>query len=806
MLDSARSGRREVEKTKHEDIILRILPVLNEGFAMKSVSELIICCYMVSVVLARKATLSDEVLDGLMEAIVGSWIDETMESGLVCLAIVAQQKPDATIPKRAFKAVLRLDKPLERFSETAKQCPVSPLLLGVMARCLESIDKQDDLSRFNMLSTLFDSQLLEESEMSQGMTMVLRAADDANKTSEMSLDAQTNLAELVQNFSRSEALQPIFKRTLEESSFDVAALEHKLQIVIEAVPAPRAIEDVQMEDAEPENHEDTFSPALESLTGEKLHGSSFLDKQTIPAFDKLVQVFALATGFQEKLDSFVNLRILGKKTDTQFLSFFIRVVAGQYPIGAKVAALRIISSALPSSSHDLDFQALLPFLLVALSDHSEKIRRETAAVLTILGSLYKKSKKDDGNPWAHDTWYGQETSSKINWLSRRDAQKILSRALLPGLEEYILDPSHIGRVLESTLRGSASEDSGASELKKSLRLSFFNFLCSHAIHMPLFSPKLGLLKLLNRVDKAGGSTRTKELQSLLGAWRNMTEKGVIEACDAERISASELDHEIVATVSPKDKDAINLLLSNVSSGPGSLRPAFVAAVFDRMKEVWTRVPEERQVAASEQILDMSLGVSTEDSSLIDGCRDVLRSVQLPGTVLVHFLQKIPSSVTDMQGSGPAPKRRRTSQNNMVAMTVKDEAQLNILMEKMTFVLELVDSSAPESHPELVSGLFQTLAALHHFKSQIHSGLSYLLSLTLGSLLAIVNRSKVRTLECSRTSLTSRPTRSPFSILRSSGLIWLLTVFEPPRVLRCKMRRFSLWPDCPQLFPSLSCTV
>ena len=60
---------------------------------------------------------------------------------------------------------------------------------------------------------------------------------------------------------------------------------------------------------------------------------------------------------------------------------------------------------------------------------------------------------------------------------------------------------------------------------------------------------------------------------------------------------------------------------------------------------------------------------------------------------------------------------------------------------MTFILEIVDSSSPETHPELAGGLFQTLAALHHFKSQIQSGMSYLLSLTLGSLLAIVNTSK-----------------------------------------------------------------
>jgi hypothetical protein len=54
----------------------------------------------------------------------------------------------------------------------------------------------------------------------------------------------------------------------------------------------------------------------------------------------------------------------------------------------------------------------------------------------------------------------------------------------------------------------------------------------------------------------------------------------------------------------------------------------------------------------------------------------------------------------------------------------------------------VDSSVPETHPELAGGLFRILAALHNLKSQLQSGFDYLLTLTLGSLLVIVKKSKV----------------------------------------------------------------
>ncbi|PWY88349.1 U3 small nucleolar RNA-associated protein 10 [Aspergillus heteromorphus CBS 117.55] len=764
MLDSSRSGRREAEKEKHEDIIMKALPILNDGLAMKDVSELVVGCYMVCVVLAQKASLQDTLLDGLMEAVAGSWTAETVESGLICLSVLAQKKPDMRIPKRAFKAVLRLEDPVSQLSTIAAQYPTSHLVLGLVAGCVSDISKQKDLARLELLSSLFEAKLLGEPETAQAMAITLHATSHTEGV--LSLDAQTHLAELVQQFTQSESLRPIFQKTIEESSIDVTALEHNLQTVIESVPTTQAIEDVDMGDAEKEVAvADNFATSLEALGGKKLDTSA-LSAQSIPAFEALVQVFALAVGSQENLESLVNLPILGKADAVklpQYLSFFTRIFTGSYPIGTRVTALNMISTFLSSASADLDFQALLPFMLVGLADSSERIRREAAGVLAAIGALYKKSKKADATIWARDTIYGMQ-SKNVQWLDGRDAQKIVERALLPGLEEYVLDQAYIGRVVEGALRGTASD----FELKKPLRLSLFTFLCSHAVQMPLYAPKLNLLKLLNRIDKAGGSTRTKELEPFLKTWRDMNEQKAKEVCEQERVSVAEVDEQAALTVTPKDKNAIIVLLSNVSPYSESLRPSFAAAVFNRMKAIWAKVEENRQVDASEKLFEISLG--EVESPLVSGCREVLRSVELTGTVLSQFLRKIPVSITDMEATGPAPKRRRTSQNNMVAMTIKDEAKLSKLMEKMTFILELVDSSNPEAHPQLADGLFLTLAALHHFKTQIQSGMSYLLSLTLGSLLAIVNRCKA----------TAKP-QFDTSVIRADLVVDCVRTTDSPQV-------------------------
>ncbi|KAL3472148.1 hypothetical protein BJX99DRAFT_10862 [Aspergillus californicus] len=799
-LDSSRSGRRSAEKEKQDDIILQVLPVLNDGLTMKNVSELVIGCYMVCVVLAQKAELQDRVLNGLMEAVADSWTKETESSGLICIAVLAQQKSEAVLPKRVFRALLRLDDPLRQFSEISAEYKTSRLLLGLVAGCVSNLSTQKDSSRLDLLSLMFESQLLGDAELGQAMNLVLQAASNAQAT--ISLDAQTHLADLVQHFTRSEALRSIFQKTIEESSLDLNVLEHNLQTAIESVPVPKDIEDVEMGDAEKEETKvDGFSSAVESLAKEGPFTTSFLSAQSIPVFDRLVQAFALSVGSQERVETFVELPVLCKAnsvTSPQFLSFFIRVFTGPYPTGTKAAALRTVSSTLSSSSwNNVDLQSLLPFLLVALSDTSERVRHEAVGTLAVAGKVdHKKKGSQAGDIWARDSLYGQKQSKAIPWIPNRDFQKIMDRAVLPELEEYKSDDDRIGRAIENALRGSSVPEAAGSELKKPLRLAFFTFLCAHAVQIPLFAPKAGLLSLLNRVDKAGGTTRTKELEPLFKSWRSLSENQVKEIHEREHVSIPELEDQILKTITPKEKDSISILLSAVNPYSTTLRASFVSSVFNRMRCIWAKLAEDRKIAAAERLFEIS--IQDSESPLVNECRDILRSVEHPGPVLLNFLQQIPVSITDIDSLGPAPKRRRTSQNNMVAMTTKDEAKLSELMDKMTFILELVDSSNPEAHPELTEGLFQTLAALHHFKSQIQSGMSYLLSLTLGSLLAIVNQSKrmakpqfdtsvVRAdmvVDCVRT--TESPQVQNIALLLVAGL----SVIAPELVLHSVMPIFT----------------
>jgi U3 small nucleolar RNA-associated protein 10 len=64
------------------------------------------------------------------------------------------------------------------------------------------------------------------------------------------------------------------------------------------------------------------------------------------------------------------------------------------------------------------------------------------------------------------------------------------------------------------------------------------------------------------------------------------------------------------------------------------------------------------------------------------------------------------------------------------------------LHRYTLVLEIIESSSPGDHPDLLKGLFHVLGELQNFSAQTDSSLHYLRSLAINSLLAVVDKLKV----------------------------------------------------------------
>ncbi|OKL61537.1 U3 small nucleolar RNA-associated protein 10 [Talaromyces atroroseus] len=803
MLNSARAGRRDVEKKNHEDIFIHFLPVLNDGFAMKKVSELVIGCYMITVVFATKAALTEHVIDTLMTAVSGSCTQETINSAVVTLAVLAEQKTDPSLPKKVVRSVLKLDKNIDLLVDVASQHRTSKLLLGLISGCLADLQKGDSQPRLAFILQTFQRGLLDEASSKAAMKMILQTTTDAQRSGTLSLNVQTGVSDLVQALNASDVHRSLLQAATTEANMDLDSLEHSLQITIGTQPALPAGEDVEMTDIAEEKEVDTFAPLIDSLVKEPLVSSSFLSAQISPLFEKLLEAFTLAGDSPDKLNKVCDLPALGKshldqKPQHQFLSFFVRIFSGPYAIRTRVSALKTISTALDAAQPALDLQALLPYIIAAFLDPSHAIRSEAAKLLGTLIQIQRKAKHDaiSTTPWAQESLYEGQNSVKSAWLSTADAWKITDHVLLPSLEGYVQDSQHIISTLKKALKNSSSDSDkdSSAELKKSERQSLLQFLCYHIIVTPLFRIKLRLLKIVNSVDKIGSLTRTKLLASFIDTCRTLPESRLSQICEEEQLSLAELEQEIAAVVSPKERDAEKILISSLVESGKNLRSTFMSAIFTRLEQIWNKLEDDKQDAAAQQIFDLSFK-GTE--SMQSFAKETLRNVSLPESILVSFLDMIPELVSTFENHSPSPKRRRTNKNNAVA-AISDPAGLDEVMGKVTFILELVDSSTPENHPSLAAGLFKSLAALHHLKARIQSTLGYLLSLALGSLLAIVNKAKtlpkpsfdtsaIRTdlvVDCVRSSQS--PQVQNTALLLVSGL----AVIAPEQVLHSVMPIFT----------------
>lgn len=750
ILDNVRSGRRGVENRKQEDEFNKLLPTLNDGLSLKNVPELVVGCYMLIVVFATKTQLEPHVLDTLMEAVVDSWTPESTLSGLVCVSVLAQRKDKIGLPRRVFRAILKLENIFDFLKEATDQYQSTHLLLGLISGCVNGLQKQNNTHYLDFLRRAFEEKLVDDFAAHGAISLILQSAGDSSETRDRPYETQLQLSDLVLSLNSSDFYRPFLQEATKESDLDMSNVEHALQLVLKNDDSPLPTEDINMKDTDKESQGDIFDQLIVDLAKEKPCKNSFLADLNIRDFDKLVRAFALAIGSKEKLQTVSNLPIFAKsETATMpiYISFLVRVFVGPHAVSLRITALNLATSTLSADTFPAtDLQVLLPYAIFALCDNFERIRREAANLLVAISAMQKKASKTESiKPWDYNSFF-LTTSSKtqIQWLSVRDSQRILERVFIPNLEESIVDSDHTRTTIVNALRGNLSTKQAPEpdipDLKKSLRATFFSFLCSQAIHTPLYMLKYRLLHVVNGVDKVGSITRTNELKSLFHEWGSFGEHKVGIICEKENLDASVMDAEVAKIVTHKDRTSPNILLSIVTDASESTRPSFIASIFNRLETIWRKLDDKQKFEVANQLFAIAFDISSQPAAA--NAKNGLRNLNLPGEVLVGLIKIIPESITEIDSHAPSPKRRRTTNSSTVVTRSLDQEVLSFVIDKATFILELVDSSDPGSHIELLDGLFKVLAALHHLKPQIQSGLGYLLGLTLSSLLAIVNQAKV----------------------------------------------------------------
>ncbi|KFY90614.1 hypothetical protein V500_05078 [Pseudogymnoascus sp. VKM F-4518 (FW-2643)] len=754
MLDKSRSGREAVQAQNQEEIILRLGPTLNEGLAMKKVPEFRIGCYMLLSIMASKGGLNDKLLTAMMEAVVLGWTADTFVPGLVCLSILAQQRGAKQMTKRVTRELLKVEGLPELLLEISKTRRIDKLANGIVLALVDRLGKSGDATVLPLIGHIVQNELLSEAQGTVVVKSLLLVAYRIDEDIDPKGHVRQDLARTLTTLAEYPG-QPgvIARKAMEDASVDIDELELKLQASIRPKLIQSATDgDVDMEDADEASEEpsEDFHALLKQLPDDD---SSFLSRSDPPPLHKFTDLFLAALATKENLDEFDLALKTERNHAVRYFSFYITVWSGPYPVLARTAALERATQSLNDATNEsLDFQGIIPYVIIALGDQALKVRRAASSMALALAQRYPADaelKKAKGlNIWAEKTIYGRgKNAASVSWMTVENAARLLRDIICPGLEECVIDKKHIVSIIEKSLNGpKESVDSPKKQTAKhsqALRLAVLTNLASHVVYTPLYAAKYRLLVALNEVRGVTTTTRTKLLLPVLQNLAALSFQAAKENCEAEHIDVTAYNDEAVAVVLPNDEEGFQVL---ASIAQGEIAPggeALCAALFRRIRNMWPSLKGDSRLNTAQLLMNLSQPPSDDarHSEFAQAeAMELLRSVNLTTDILLSFLNQLPTAA-QLADMPPATKRRRVSHGEIAKTPVQDMKSLTGAVHKVSFVLQMVDNSSPEKHVALLPGLFNALAELQHFKSQVGSELGYLQGLVLSSLLSIMKAHK-----------------------------------------------------------------
>ncbi|KIW69931.1 hypothetical protein PV04_02245 [Phialophora macrospora] len=751
-LDQAKSGRKEVQKQRMEDALLKILPLLNEGLELKGCPELTVVCFTIALVLAANADLDDHVIDSLMKAIAPFVTNGEVDpkSALTCIAIFVTKKLDTRVPKDVLQIFLRADSLRAHLFDLHSEVPVSSLCAALVSSAVSGLKEKNLDLRLHFIEEIFDAagELFAPPIKSHLVAILLRRVQLIDTSLSIESPPRTQLTRLLRTLNDSPDFSSSFSQAASLAGLSHSLVEHLLESTIEDPDAQPSnlieptVADLDDRGAESTSAEDAVKAMIASPPP-KTTEFSFLTPRRSPLFDQLAQAFSRCCRNERLLTQFKELPLWRTKTKTNstlYVSFLLRVSLGPFPTTERCVALQALSDSLNHGS-SVDTQLLIPYVTVLLSDPAPHVRRAAAAcVLVIQKSLSHNLRQEQEQHLNADPAYEELTMSNVKRISPAQVDKLLNQLYLLHLEEYILDPSMMRKVvraaLESHDRASLPKTSDI-ELKKTSKQALFDLLTGCALACPLLKVKTGITELLIDVHRVGTATTSKTLSPILDSWASLSSADAEAAASSEGLAVPQIDALVVQLVAPQDKEAGENILNMLTEGKFQPRPSLAAMFFDRICAIWDDLRPDSQDAVVVRLFEMSF---SENPTHAAGCRHVLHTVALTTGNLAAILDQSLSGLAQMPTDLPPKKRRRLS-HGRESIPKELAVEWNVSRGRMTLALELVEDSKPENHPQLLAGLFEVLIGLNRLRDKTASESPYLLNLCLSSILAIVDKAR-----------------------------------------------------------------
>ena len=757
MLDRSRTGRKELQRKNQNDIKLLVLPLLSDGLLLRQVADVKVGCYMILAILSSKTQFEEDVLISLMDTVTSAW-DFAIPAGLICLAVLAQQRRAVHLPQKTLYALLAVDELSDDLVLLSQKYKVEKLVLGLILGIVQRLAELQDIKYLTLIRILMEADLMQPSYVALAIKSVFWAVKGARSIQRPLEDFNLHsaLADLLLCLADSSAIGYMVLDLLEKSDLETRQMKNKAGGIIDAEKESLKIsaEDEMMLDIDHLQTSESFDALLHQIPTRTAFEMSFLSHTKSFVFKSLSEAFLAASLSSGNVDRFTNLAVLRKPlamTEPLYFSFFIRMWCGSYPEKARSAAIVAVQSHLKEKENVSDLQALLPYLIYALGDPSSSVRRAATHVVLTLMPFYQNINGVDQDQslkvvLGQDQIYGQGVESeKICWLPTHLVAKFIEEWLVPSLEECCLDPSHILSCVRDRLNGlldASASKHAQSETNIDMRSSILKSLCSHVSSTPLHTVRFRLLPVVSQVNKTGTTSGSKLLMPLLEGGLARGEQVIRAACEKEHIDALQYSDFMMAIVTPKNRESIKMMQTFISSKQSWTSPMLCTAFYRRLAEMWPSLKPQQQDALAAQMLELAISDLDEsvDHTKQDKALQTLRSLKLPARILYKFCQDFPTF--SILGPERGSKRRRIQKDAIDISPSIDDQILKNDVKRSALVLELIESSNAEHNPELLGPLFKILTDLHSYQNQRRVEFDYLKLLIVGSLLRIIKHAPV----------------------------------------------------------------
>lgn len=726
-LAQTKSGRKEVQAQRVEDLLLKILPVLNEGYEISGSTDLITTCYTITIVLAARAELGDPVLDSLLLEICQSLRNnaQMVPSALLTISMVIPYKESLVLPRRVLTTLSGLNDfdALVRNTSIKQSCQY--LLDGLVRSAISYIKGKNARQMANFITVLvhLTSDLYPKNLMEGAILPVLSKSVRSAQPNGAITEVRDELVAVLQNLNKTEKYSIAISQAAAFAKFDSDQLEALLGMTVEyhtSLSRPED-DDVLMQDA-PGPIAEPSESISESLPSTWQHGSSFLAVNVSETFYQISEAFEAYATTPDTLKKFTNLPIWSSVPNGRLLwqTFLIRFASSTYQSQARQKALRLLSDEFDAQL-GCDVQFFIPYLLMLLTD-IKAVRQGSSNLLNkIQDSTANKSIKG-----SEPDFYGPDAIQHVVPLPQKQVTSLLTDVICPVLEECVLDQNHVIKIVQNALQANSTTD-----VKKNHRQALFNMLTQHALATPLIRLTATSVSMIGKVQKVGGKSKIKMLLPVLQNWSKSSVSLVDAVARESGLSVEQIDALFVQLTDVHDGHYLDQISQDAESSDSSIRPGLVRALFNYMRQDWHSWTADEHLSSAGTLFNIAFATSKAFSA---GAQDVLRSVELSSEVLATLLQLSEAGSSNVKG--PPSKKKRRSSSGASQSRIDVVRTIDNTTAKISLALELVESNTPETKPELLTVMFEMLACLKQLQqNRVES--PYLLNLCLSSIHAMI---------------------------------------------------------------------